>query len=85
MTRSTVASSAPAVAPLGIDANGIYPLRDFMGRLRLGRHWMRSARKAGLPVRSFGNRSFIFGSDFARFLQSQDADQFLRDFGSAGK
>jgi len=71
MTRA-VAPSTPAVAPTGIQSDGIYALSDFQGRLRIGRHFLRAARRAGLRVHRFGNRTFIFGADFVRFLESVD-------------
>jgi hypothetical protein len=73
MTRSAT-QNAPAISPAGIEACGVYTLRDFMGRLKLGRHWMRSAKAAGLRVRSYGNRSFVAGADFVAFLESQKED-----------
>ena len=55
----------------GISADGIYPLAAFRGRMRVGRHFMRSAVGAGLKVRRHGGRAFVTGADFLRFLEGQ--------------
>jgi hypothetical protein len=72
MTRTVTPSADVQVS--GIEVGEVYAISDFMGRLKLGRHWMRSARAAGLRVRSFGNRSFVLGADFVAFLESQEVN-----------
>jgi hypothetical protein len=59
-------------AGAGIDASGIYPLSTFMRRMKLGRHWCRSARRAGLPVRRQSGRSFIVGAEFVEWLRAAE-------------
>jgi len=69
MTRSTTPTES--VQGIGVQADGIYALADFAARMHVGRHWLRSARKAGLKVCRWGGRSFVLGSDFVAFLASQ--------------
>jgi hypothetical protein len=72
MTRSA-APTAPAIFQSGIEANGIYALRDFQARMRVGRHWMRSARAQGLVVRSRCGRSFVAAKDFLAFIEGAES------------
>ncbi len=69
MTRS--GTPTETISAIGIQVDAIYPLREFMRRLGVGRHFVRSARAAGLRVRSYGNRSFVIAADFVEFLQRQ--------------
>ena len=51
----------------------MYPLQDFMRRVGLGRHAMRTARNSGLKVRRTGNRGYVLGDDWFEYLDSQSA------------
>jgi hypothetical protein len=51
----------------------IYTLAQFMRRAGIGRHAYRAMRQRGLRTTSVGNRVFVTGADFARFLKSLPA------------
>jgi hypothetical protein len=67
-------SRPDVAAPLGVTLDVVYPIAEFQRRLNVGRHFLRAARRAGLKVSRFGNRSFISGKDFAAFLELQVSD-----------
>jgi len=54
-----------------IQGDSVYPLSVFQKLTGLGSHAVRQARKKGLRMRDVGNRSYILGNDFYRFLDSQ--------------
>ena len=56
-----------------IETNIAYPLSVFQERTGLGRAAMRQARRAGMPVKRFGGRSFVLGSDWINFLTSLES------------
>ena len=49
----------------------MYPLQDFMRRVGLGRHAMRTARQNGLRVRRTGNRGYVLGDDWFAYLSTE--------------
>jgi hypothetical protein len=71
VTRSQIQAEPAVDTASGIDTNGIYPLVAFRRRMRVGRHFMRSAVGAGLKIRRHGGRAFVTGADFLRFLEGQ--------------
>jgi hypothetical protein len=71
MTRPHLEAPPASDIGAGISADGIYPLVAFRRRMRVGRHFMRSAVGAGLKVRRQGGRAFVTGADFLRFLEGQ--------------
>lgn len=50
-------------------ADAVYRLDEIQSRLKLGTGALRAARRAGLPVKKIGRRSFILGSDVIAFLE----------------
>lgn len=61
-------SAAPGV----IESDVLYTLDELLARARVGKWWMRQARKAGLKELRHGGRTFVFGRDFIAFLQQQE-------------
>jgi hypothetical protein len=55
-----------------IRAGSVYTLDAFMRIVGWGRHAVRAAKKAGLHVRYAQNRAYVFGRDFAAYLDSLD-------------
>lgn len=62
-----------------IRSDDVYPLSIFQKLSGLGAHAVRQARKKGLRVRDCGNRSYILGIDFYRFLDSQPQEDDMHD------
>jgi len=59
-----------------IEMTKIYPLGVFEEHSGLGKHSLRSMRRAGLRTIKAGGRTFIRGCDFHEFLgDSQRGDQ----------
>jgi hypothetical protein len=69
----------------GIDVSRVYALGEFQKRLGVGRHWMRSAHRAGLRTYRFGNRTFIEGAEFLRFLREHAGAGESTDGASPGR
>lgn len=63
----------PAVGP--IEPHVLYPLEDLQARSGMGKTALRSARRAGLRVRYAGNRAFVLGSDFIKWLDENARDE----------
>jgi hypothetical protein len=79
MTRAKLgAPEAPPAVPTdvgaGLQDDTTYPIGTAMRRLRVGRHWLRSAKAAGLPIRRQGNRSFLLGREFAEWIAKTGAE-----------
>lgn len=55
-------------APGHITADSLYTLAEIQGRLKLGQHAMRQARRAGLRVRRIGRRGYVLGRDVMEFI-----------------
>ena len=68
-TGGTKGPKAPSTGPISVHER--YTLDEFQRRTRAGDGQMRSWRKKGLPVTKLGNVSYISGSDFAAFLDTQ--------------
>lgn len=51
-----------------ISCGEVYTLREFQARSGLGEAALRTARRAGLRVVRFKNRSYVRGQDFLEFL-----------------
>ena len=67
--------SASNVVPVEvIQQNVSYPLPVFSRVTGLGKHALRAARRAGLRVLYIGNRAFVNGSDWLRFVEENGAD-----------
>lgn len=49
-------------------ANAVYRLDTFQQRMKLGAGAIRAARRAGLPIRRIGRRSYVLGRDVIDFL-----------------
>ncbi|GAB4158957.1 MAG: hypothetical protein Tsb009_36220 [Planctomycetaceae bacterium] len=62
----------------GIKRGVIYTLPQFMQIAGMSRHAMRSARKDGLTVRYRGNRAYVSGDDFYRFMESAATERGRR-------
>ena len=60
----------PAASPGVIEPQHVYTLAEFQQRTGMGECAMRTARRAGLKVVRFKNRSFVRGSDFLEFLDN---------------
>ena len=67
----------PTTAPGVIEPQNIYTLREFQARSGLGETALRTARRAGLRVVRFKNRSYVRGQDFLEFLDkvAQDGNE----------
>jgi len=65
MISKPIAPTGPGV----IRADECYSLAEFQLRTKLGRHALRSLRRAGLAVRTIGGRRFILGADFLQIVQ----------------
>jgi len=63
--------NADASIARSLKLDELLTLPEARERLNLGAWRFRSARKNGLHIRRFGNRSFLLGSDLADFLASQ--------------
>ena len=58
----------PARERVGIQSDTLYTLRSFRDITGWGDHAMRTARRSGLKVRYRGNRGFVLGADFIKYL-----------------
>ena len=54
-----------------LQANSVYALSSFKKILGVGDTFLRSAKRRGLRIRSVFGRSFLVGSDFMSWLDSQ--------------
>jgi hypothetical protein len=54
-----------------IHAHTSYPLASFAKLSGLGKAGIRSARRAGLPIRYVGNKPFVLGSDWLTWLATR--------------
>jgi hypothetical protein len=54
-----------------IHAQTSYPLASFAKLSGLGKAGIRSARRAGLPIRYVGNKPFVLGSDWLTWLATR--------------
>jgi len=61
----------PNNEPQAIQAQAAYTLASFEKLSGLGKAGIRSARRAGLPIRYVGNRPFILGSDWLNWLATR--------------
>lgn len=57
-----------------VEADSLYTLEEFQGRLRLGKQAWRTARAQGLPVRVVGRRKYVLGVDALQWMQAQPVD-----------
>lgn len=62
-----MSSATRGLAP--IEADKAYPLPVFSEISGLNKSAMRSARRGGLVVRRLGNRGFVEGAEFLRYLR----------------
>lgn len=53
-----------------ISRDKAYPLAEFARQTGMNKAALRSARRAGLPVRYHGNKGFVSGADFLQWLES---------------
>ena len=54
-----------------IRSDAAYAQQDFLDRVGLGRAAFRTARKDGLISHGVGNKKFILGSDWLKFLEGK--------------
>lgn len=70
--RNTSDDAVARVVGLGpIEPQVLYPLRVLQQLLGWGDSATRSARRAGLSIKRFGNLYFVLGSDVIEFLTSK--------------
>lgn len=70
--RTTRKPKAPSQAELGvIRRDELLSLKAFLRRLGWGKWIYRRARRKGLPVHSFGGRSYVYGDQFVEWLLAQ--------------
>ena len=67
-------SKAHLRIPGVIERQHVYTLDEFRQRTGMGDAAMRTARRAGLRVVRFKNRSFVRGADFLDFLDAVARD-----------
>ena len=59
----------------GISTTRVYPKQEFLEALELGEDAWAAMKASGLRHRKAGNRIFITGAAFARWIDSQDESQ----------
>jgi hypothetical protein len=59
-----------------ISSHEVYSLSEFQNRVGFGRHAMKVARQAGLPVRFVASKGYVVGSDAVEFFSKVPAEQF---------
>lgn len=59
-----------------ISVGELYPLDEAARRLGWSRRAMRTARRAGLPVRYFGGRGFLIGDDVIAFIREHGSKEY---------
>ena len=57
-----------------VRADSLYTLDEVRKRLNLGQAALRSARRAGLPVKKIGRCRFIRGADLLAFVERESAN-----------
>ena len=63
-------------ATLGVvSVTAIYSLEAIKDRLDITDAWLRTARRRGLRVRYAGNRGFVAGSEFLRYLEAEGQEE----------
>ncbi|MDA7980210.1 MAG: hypothetical protein MPJ50_15705 [Pirellulales bacterium] len=68
-----MATSRDSLSP--IDATRVYPLRVFMQHVGMSKWAMRQARRQGLVTVRVGNRTFVRGQDWDRWLAERAEQQ----------
>jgi hypothetical protein len=61
-------------APGVISASEIYTLREAMSRLKLGRHSLRSLRRAGLRTLVVGRNHYVDGAELIALIKTLGAE-----------
>lgn len=64
----TEAGLARLKAMYEINPETLYVVADLAEQLGIGKVALRKARKSGLPVRYWGNRSFVLGRDLIQHI-----------------
>jgi hypothetical protein len=54
-----------------ISAVELYSLTQLKQRLGWSKHALREARRAGLPIRRFGTRSYVSGRELISWMETQ--------------
>lgn len=67
-----MASTTTAVAMGVISPSELYTLTAFKNRLGISNATLRTARRAGLPVRYLHRQGFIYGQDWINYVLNSD-------------
>lgn len=63
-----------AANPMGIERTTVYPIAALCAIVGWNRAALRSARRAGLPIRYAGNKGFVSGSDFHEWISGRPTE-----------